>query len=89
MLSNYKNKAIADRYPDPPPKPAAWSGWRRRKSSDEAWVLVEGTTFPTKGETYQELMRLSELVGMDTVIWEYAIMPQGERPQTSRYGSLR
>ncbi len=80
MLSNYKTKAIADRYPDPPPKPLAWCGWRRKKGSDDAWELVAATTRPTKGECYEKLMALSELVGMDAIIWEYAIQPEGLKP---------
>ncbi len=90
MLSNYHNKAIADRYPEPPAKPSSWCGWRRKKGSDEGWQIVEGTTLATKTECYEALMRMSELVGSaDPVQWEYAIMPDGEKPEGSRYGRLR
>ncbi len=80
MINQYKNKAIADRYPDPSPPPLAWCGWRRKKGSDDAWQQVADSTRPTKGGCYEELMRLSELVGMEPIIWEYAIMPDGEKP---------
>ena len=72
---------IKSRYPDPPPKPTAWHGWRRKKGSDRAMVRVEGAEGDTKGECYQKLMELSELVGTaEPVEWQYAIVPAGMKP---------
>ncbi len=43
-------------------------GWRRKKGSQDGWTQVAESTRPTKGECYEELMRLSELVGMAPVV---------------------
>ena len=76
MLDHYHNKA---RYPDPPPPVTAWSGWRRPGGTTGAWERVPGADKPTKGQCYQALMGLSELVGGETE-WVYMILPAGERP---------
>lgn len=73
-------EAVKARYPEPAPKPAAYQGWRRDRKRDGAWQKVPGTEKPTKGECYQALMNLSELVGGEQVDYEYAILPPGEKP---------
>lgn len=69
------------RYPDPPPPPASWLGWRRPKGKHGfgVWQKVAATEAPTRGTCYQKLMELSDLVGGETV-WQFAIMPAEQRP---------
>lgn len=73
-------KALATRYPEPAPKPTTYQGWRRDRKNDGFWQKVEGTEKPSKGQCYQSLMELSELVGGEQVQWEFAILPAGEKP---------
>lgn len=71
-------EVLAARYPDPPPKPSAWLGWKRVKGGP--WLEVPGTESPTKGETYRLLMERTELTGGEEK-WELSIQPVGKRPE--------
>ncbi len=82
MIDHPDNRA---RYPEPPPKPALWWGWRRKKGAAAPLEHVPEADAPTKGECYQKLMELSELVGMEPVTWEYHLGPAGERPKAQDY----
>lgn len=83
-------EVIKARYPDPPPPPDAWVGWRRKKVSQEPWDRVNGSMRSTKGACYQALMELSELTGTsEPVEYEYLILADGERPPALQPGQGR
>ncbi len=83
MIDHPGNRA---RYPDPPAPPAMWWGWRRKKGAVAPLEHVLGADAATKGQCYQKLMELSELVGTtESVQWEFVIAPAGERPKAPAY----
>lgn len=89
MIDHYHNKA---RYPEPAPAVKSWAGWRRKRGMDDAWELVVPLVPAcqmSKGEVYQHLMNLSELVAGNVVTWEYCILPAGEQPGVKSPGSGR
>ncbi len=69
------------RYPEPPPPPTSWQGWRREegKTFPGPWQKVPGAEAPTKGGCYEKTMALSELVGGEAR-WEYLLLPGGQKP---------
>lgn len=69
---------LMSRYPTSPPPPAAYSGWRRKKR-EERWEKVVDSA-PTKGQCYERLIALGELVGDENQSgeYQYAILPAGE-----------
>jgi len=72
----------------PSPTPADWTGWRREQGSwSAAWEEVVTLQNATRGQVYERLMQLSELVaGHGNKRWEYAITPVGEQPKTDDGG---
>ncbi len=85
---------IKARYPDPPPKPEAWTGWQREKKSDGPFREVPGSTRPTKGACLQATVEIAELVRHDdgtglSPAWDLLIMPAGQRPPEVDFGRLK
>jgi hypothetical protein len=57
-------------------------GWRKRASGNAAWaarweVVTKGCN---RGDVYQKLMDLTELVALEDR-FDYAVLPEGERPE--------
>lgn len=70
-------EVLRARYPDPPPPPDAWLGWKRVRGGP--WQSVPGTVSPTKGQCYRLLTERTELVGGEQK-WELSIQPFGAGP---------
>lgn len=64
-----------------------WSGYRRPRGQRFApWKHVLDMPDVTKGEAMQRLMVAGELTAADDVaLWEYAVVPLGQRPQSQTY----
>jgi hypothetical protein len=68
----------------PPPQPPAWQGWRRPRGSEAPWQPVPAARAAGRGDCYTLLMHAGELTAGEPGDWEYAILPEGERPRATR-----